>query len=77
MPSCTARTRTSVGPLQVAVFLDELALLAVLALAGARLADATGRQHRPRRHPPGRGRGRLGAAGSRRARRPVSPTRGG
>ena len=29
------------GPLQVAVFLDELALLAVLALAGARLADAT------------------------------------
>jgi hypothetical protein len=30
-----------VAPLQVAVFLDELALLAVLALAGARLADAT------------------------------------
>jgi hypothetical protein len=30
-----------VGPLQVAVFLDELALLAVLALAGAGLADAT------------------------------------
>jgi len=29
------------GPLQVAVFLDELALLAVLVLAGARLADAT------------------------------------
>jgi hypothetical protein len=29
------------GPLQVAVFLDELVLLAVLALAGARLADAT------------------------------------
>jgi hypothetical protein len=30
-----------VGLLQVAVFLDELALLAVLALAGAGLADAT------------------------------------
>jgi MFS family permease len=31
----------SVGLLQVAVFLDELALLAVLAVAGARLADGT------------------------------------
>ena len=31
----------SVGLLQVAVFFDELALLAVLAVAGARLADGT------------------------------------
>ena len=30
-----------VGPLQVAVFLDELALLAVLAVAGAGLASST------------------------------------
>jgi hypothetical protein len=30
-----------VGPLQVAVFLDELVLLAVLAVAGARLAGGT------------------------------------
>lgn len=30
-----------VGALQVAVFLDELALLAVLGVAGARLADGT------------------------------------
>ena len=30
-----------VGPLHVAVFLDELVLLAVFAIAGARLADGT------------------------------------
>ena len=35
------RTTPRRGPLQVAVFLDELVLLAVLAIAGADLADGT------------------------------------
>ena len=35
----SAHDPQDVGPLQVAVFLDELALLAAFAVAGARLAD--------------------------------------